>query len=162
MTPVDPPYTPMVSTAIGSNWCASARAAYLPCLRSSAQFATVPAFIADLFRCTSAKVSTHAQSQTKFPPQLNGKTAISSGRESFPLSEPWRFQNRRQTSFFSALVLSYIIQCSVPWEATSTAYAGQGIQTHFVHPLTAPTRIGNTKLPTVKAMSTRKTFSYWA
>ena len=28
-TPVDSPYTPIVSTAIGSNWWASARAAYL-------------------------------------------------------------------------------------------------------------------------------------
>ena len=29
MTPVDPPHTLIFSTAIGSNWCASARAAYL-------------------------------------------------------------------------------------------------------------------------------------
>ena len=29
ITPVDSPCTPIVSTAIGSNWCASARAAYL-------------------------------------------------------------------------------------------------------------------------------------
>ena len=73
MAPVDSPYTPIVSTAIGSNWCVSARAAYLRRLHPSELFAAVPAFIADLFRRTPAKVSTHVQSQTKLLPPLNGK-----------------------------------------------------------------------------------------
>ena len=74
MAPVDLPYTPIVSTAIGSNWCVSARAAYLRRLHPSELFAAVPASIADLFRRTPAKVSTHVQSQTKLLPPLNGKT----------------------------------------------------------------------------------------
>ena len=86
MTPVDSPYTHIVSTAIGSNWCASARAAYLRRLCSSARFAAVPASIADLFRCAPAKVSTHVQSQTKLPPPLNGKTVIPSGWDPSPLT----------------------------------------------------------------------------
>ena len=68
MTPVDPPYPPSVwaiQLAHTDAWWASARAAYLGRLRSSAQFAAVPDSIADLFRSTQAKVSTSVQSQTK-------------------------------------------------------------------------------------------------
>ena len=85
ITPVDSPYTPIVSTAIGSNWYASARTAYLRRLRSSALFAAMPASIADLFKCTPAKVSTPVQSQTKLLQPLNGKTVMPSGYLS-PLS----------------------------------------------------------------------------
>ena len=65
ITPVDPPYTPLVSTAIGSNWCASARPAYLWCLYSSVHLAEVPGSSVNLFRCAPAKVSTHVQFHTK-------------------------------------------------------------------------------------------------
>ena len=107
ITPVDSPYTPIVSTAIGSNWCASARAAYLQRLRSSALFAAMPASIADLyhlFRCTPAKVSTHVQSHTKLLPPLKGKTVIPSGRDPSPLSNPGGFKTDGRPAFWGALL----------------------------------------------------------
>ena len=52
----------------------------------SSVFAAVAASIADLFRCTPAKVSTHVQSQTKLLPPLNGKTVTPSGRDPLLLS----------------------------------------------------------------------------
>ena len=71
----------------------SARAAYLRRLRSSAPFAAVPVSIADLFRCTPAKVSANMQSQTKLLPSVSGETVISSGPQTMlgipsPLSKP--------------------------------------------------------------------------
>ena len=109
MAPVDSPYTPIVSTAISSNWCASARAAYLRCLRSSALFAAVPTSIADLLRCTPAKVSTHVQSQTKLLPPLNGKTVIPSGRDPTPLSNPGGSKTDGRPAFWSALLITSFI-----------------------------------------------------
>ena len=112
MTPVVSPYTPIVSTTIGSNWCASARAAYLRRLRSSALFVAVKASIADLFRCTSAKVSTHVQYQTKLLPPLNGKTDIPSGRDPSPLSNPGGSKTDGMPAFWSALLItSFIAEC---------------------------------------------------
>ena len=105
-------YTPIVSTAIGSNWCASARAAYLRRLRSSALFAAMPASIADLFRCTPAKVSTHVQSHTKLLPPLKGKTVIPSGRDPSPLSNPGGSKTDGRPAFWSALLAtSFIAEC---------------------------------------------------
>ena len=71
----------------------SARAAYLRRLRSSAPFAAVPVSVADLFRCTPAKVSANMQSQTKLLPSVSGETVISSGPQTMlgipsPLSKP--------------------------------------------------------------------------
>ena len=112
ITPVDSPYTPIVSTAIDSNWCASARAAYLRRLRFSALFAAMPASIADLFRCTPAKVSTHVQSQTKLLPPLNGKTVMPSGRDPSPLSNPGGSKADGRPVFWIALLTtSFIAEC---------------------------------------------------
>ena len=94
----------LVSTAIGSNRYAFARAAYLRRLNSSELFAAVPASIADLFRCTPAKASTHVQSQTKLLPPLNGNTVIPSGRDSSPLSNPGGSKTDGRPAFWSALL----------------------------------------------------------
>ena len=112
MTPVDSAYTPIVSTTVGSKWCASARAAYLRRFRSSALFAAVPASIADLFMRTPAKVSTHVQSQTKLLPPLNGKTVIPSGRYPSPLSNPGDSKTDGRPAFWSPLLItSFIAEC---------------------------------------------------
>ena len=112
ITLVDSPYTPIISTAIGFNWCASARAAYLRRFRSSALFAAMPASLADLFRCTPTKVSTHVQSQTKLLPPLNGKTVIQSGRDPSPLSNPGGSKTDGRPAFWRALLTtSFIAEC---------------------------------------------------
>ena len=94
------------------NWLkqfASARAAYLRRLRSSALIAAVPDSIADLFRCTQAKVWAHVQSQTKLVPPLNGKTVIPSGRDPSPLSNPRGSRTDSMPAYWSALLISSFI-----------------------------------------------------
>ena len=72
----------------------------------------MPASIADLFRCTPAKVSTHVQSQTKLLHQLNGKIFIPSGRDTSPLSNPRGSKTDGRLVFWSALLItSFIAEC---------------------------------------------------
>ena len=73
--------------------------------------ATVPASIADLFRCTPAKVSTHVVSQTKLLPPLNGKTVIPSGRNPSLLSNPGGSKTDGRSAFRSALLSTFIAEC---------------------------------------------------
>ena len=105
MTPVDPPYTPIVSTAI--------KAAYLRRLCSSALFAAAPAYIVDLMRSTLAKVSTHVKSETKLLPLLNRKTVVPSGCDPSPLSNSggYKIEEALKRS------LNHIIHCRMPWRS---------------------------------------------
>ena len=61
--------------------------AYLQHLRSLAQFSTVPASIADLFRWAPANVSRHVQSQTTLLLPLNGKTVTPPRHDLSPLTK---------------------------------------------------------------------------
>ena len=158
ITPVDSPYTPIVSTPIGSNWCASARAAYLRRLRSSALFAAKPASIADLFRCAPAKVSTHVQSQTKLDPTPTKREDCYTIRAGSIYSiQPGRLQNRWQAGFLKRS-LNHVIHCRMPWKAASTVFAGQAMQTPILSIL-PPQRQEwgiQTSAPTLRAMATLK------
>ena len=71
-------------------------------------FAAGPASIADLFRCTPAKVSTHAQSQTKLLPPLGSKretVLLPSGRDPSPLTNTGDDKTEKQMAgrLFEAL-----------------------------------------------------------
>ena len=66
--------------------------------------------IADLFRCTPAKSSTHVQSQTKLLPPPNGKTA--EGRDPSPLSNPGGSKIDARPAFWTVLLItSFIAEC---------------------------------------------------
>ena len=56
-----------------------------------------------------SKKSTHVQSQKKLLQRLNGKTAIPSGRDPSPLSNPEGFKTDGRPAFWSALLITTFI-----------------------------------------------------
>ena len=73
------PYTPVVSTAIGSNPKRASNAEYFRRFYSSAFRAAYPGATAELFKLVSANVSTHVTSQHRLLPLEKGNTVIPSG-----------------------------------------------------------------------------------
>ena len=152
----------MVTTAIGSKWCVSGRAAYSRLLRSSAHFAAVPASIVDLFRCTLAKVFSYMYSETKLLLPLKGKRVILSGVTHLPYS--YIEQDVPQPMAGLLFVALFQSHHSLPCTLGSglKCINRKAMQAPSVHLPTSSTRKGNINIkPTLRADNTKALRDQW-